>query len=300
MSFIIVLLAILVVRLAIKIKSLKEKIEVDKKKMEVISLKRNEDESIMEKRMEESRKKNALDMYEANLSAKSEMLSNIAHQWRQPLNNLMLILANLEDAYKYDELDEEYFNNLVNKSKKLINNMSTTIDDFRNMFKSPGKREYFYPYEVVKSLLYMSEENLIENDINIILPLDGKELQAYGDKGQYSQAVMNVINNSIDAHSAVEDEMLDKRIEIKVHEDEKYSITEILDNAGGLSEEELNRLYDMYFSTKDSDSGTGLGLYISKNIIENILGGTIVSKNDMNGLLTIISIPREGKEEAIE
>lgn len=298
MSIGIILLCLTVLKLILKINSLKRIIEEDKKEFEKVSIEKDENEYIMEKKLEESRRKNALEMYEANLSAKSEMLSNIAHQWRQPLNNLILILANLEDAYKYDELDEEYFNSLVTKSRKLINNMSATIDDFRNMFKSPGQREAFYPYEAIKSLLYMNEENLLENDINIILPPEGKDFSAYGDKGQYSQAVMNVINNSIDAHSTVEDEMLDKRIEIKIYESGNYTVTEILDNAGGLSEEELEKLYDMYYSTKDSDSGTGLGLYISKNIIENILEGTIFSENDMNGLLTVISIPR--KEDNIE
>ena len=296
--FIILCSILIILMLLIRNKKLKIKIEEEKKKNYDITMEKNREKSINKQEYEENRKKEALNMYEANINSTRDMISNISHQWRQPLNTLMLMLANMEDAYRYDELDDEYFYGLISRSKKLINNMSSTIDDFRYLFNPVGKKEIFSPFEVVKSLMFMNEEDLIENDINIMLSEDEKDIEAYGDKGQYSQAIMNIINNSIDAHK-MNDEIVDKRIEVKFYYSDKQTICEIQDNAGGISEEITDKIFDMYVTTKDSKSGTGIGLYIAKNIIENTLNGTIRCYNQQSGLVTVIGVPRSKEGELI-
>ena len=168
------------------------------------------------------RKYEAMGMYEAKISAASEMISNIAHQWRQPLNSLMLILANLEDAYRYNELDDMYFDSLMEKSRNLINQMSQTIDDCRYLYDSEDNGSCFNIADIVKSILYLNEERLLENDINVILSLEKDDIEGFGNKGMYSQAVINVINNSIDAHS-LNKSVVDKRIEIRIREEENMA-----------------------------------------------------------------------------
>lgn len=244
------------------------------------------------------RKNNAMGMYEVKISAASEMIRNIAHQWRQPLNSLMLILANLEDAYRYNELDDMYFDSLMEKSRNLINQMSQTIDDCRYLYDSEDSGSYFNIADLVKSILYLNEERLLENDINVILSIENDDIKGFGNKGMYSQAIINVINNSIDAHS-LNKSVVDKRIEIKISEEENMAVCEILDNAGGVSENIIESIFEPYVTTKDSKSGTGIGLYMTKNIIENSFNGKLECRNAQNGLLTVIKISK-GKDGSIE
>lgn len=237
-------------------------------------------------------------IHQAKIAASGEMIANIAHQWRQPLNSLALILANLEDAYKYDELDENYFKTSIERAKNLIMQMSSTIDDFRYFFNPVNDKEEFSPYQSIRSILYLLEENLRFNNISIIIPESEIDTMVYGCKGQYSQALFNIISNSIDALS--DHDIKDRRIEIYNYQEAGNFICEIEDNAGGIDEGIIGRIYEMYFTTKPGKKGTGLGLYIAKNIIENNLKGSIVSKNSKAGLMTVISIPMESEEDSIE
>lgn len=240
-----------------------------------------------------NKKDEAISVYEAKVSATSEMISNIAHQWRQPLNSLMLILANLEDAYKYNELDDMYFESLLEKSRNLIRQMSETIDDYRYLYEDKDNKSYFKISEIIKTIFYLNEERLLANDINVIMSVEKEDIKGFGNKGMYSQALINIINNSIDAHS-LNKSIIDKRIEIKIREEKKMAICEILDNAGGVEENVVKNIFEPYITTKDYKTGTGLGLYIAKSIIENKFNGSIDCKNEQNGLLTIVKICTEG------
>lgn len=258
------------------------------------------EKEMRERHLEKKNLIKEIDRYEklliqqARKASMGEMIGNIAHQWKQPLNTLMLILANLEDAYIYNDLDREYFESIMDKSRKIIKQMSVTIDDFRHFFNPLDEKEIFCPWETVKSILFLLEEKFSLSDINVIFLEEGKTLSAYGYKNQYSQAVFNVVNNSIDALDS--ESILDKRIQIRVYEKEDMVVCEILDNAGGAPDEILNKIFDIYVTTKCKEDGTGLGLYIAKTIIEKNMNGKIECRNYSGGLQTLISIQRESEE----
>lgn len=256
-------------------------------KLEKINL---ELERMFKKELDENKRKEALLIYQARLAAMGEMIANIAHQWRQPLNSLGLILSNIEDAYIYNELDNEYLHSSVEKSRRLISKMSETIDDFRYFSSPNNKKEKFSIYDNIKILLELVEENLRFNDIKVKLE-DIKNIEAYGYANQYSQAIFNIINNSIDALSVSSTE--DKEIRISIHEEKDMAIVEISDNGGGISSDIADKIFDVYFTTKQGSKGTGLGLYITKIIIENNMDGKIQWENTLDGVCMKVAIPKD-------
>lgn len=264
-------------------------------KLEQINL---ELEKMFKNELDENRKKEVLIIHQAKLAAMGEMIGNIAHQWRQPLNSLALVLSNLEDAFIHDELESEYFDTCIDRSRRLITQMSNTIDDFRYFFNPASEKEKFYPCESIDSILYLLDEKFRFNDISVIFADCDRNLSAYGYNNHYSQALFNVISNSVDALS--EEDNPDKRIEIRVYEEGNYLACEIEDNAGGIDEGIIDKIFEMYFTTKQGKKGTGLGLYITKTIIENNLNGKLNCKNTKNGLMTKIRIPKESEEKENE
>ena len=242
----------------------------------------------LKKELEENKRKEALIIHQARHAAMGEMIGNIAHQWRQPLNNLNLILSNMQDSYDYDDLDSEYFNSSIERSHLLIMQMSQTIDDFRNFLKPGNEKENFYILDSVKLALNILEENIRFQNIKLILE-ENNILLGYGYKNQCSQVIFNIVNNSIDALS--KSNRNNKIIRILIYEAEGMSICEIIDNAGGINDEVSEKIFNPYFTTKTTSKGTGLGLYMSKTIINN-MGGKIRWKNTKEGVSMSLIIPK--------
>jgi signal transduction histidine kinase len=266
-------------------------------KLEKINL---ELERMFKNELDENRKKGAILIYQARLAAMGEMIGNIAHQWRQPLNNLGLILGNMEDAYNYNELDKEYMEKSIDKSMKLIKKMSTTIDDFRYFLNPRTEKSDFEVRATILDVFELLEENLRFNRIHVDIDVHDEDtnskLSGYGYENQFSQAIFNIITNSVDA--LVASEFNENFIKVDIYNLGDNINIEIRDSGGGISEDIIENVFELYFTTKDMTKGTGLGLYITKTIIENNLDGNIRLENTANGLKTIISIPKDGEEVA--
>ncbi|MTI67890.1 MAG: GHKL domain-containing protein [Firmicutes bacterium] len=247
---------------------------------------RKQVEKMYKHELRENKRKEALIIYQARMAAMGEMIANIAHQWRQPLNSLGLILENIKDAYNYNELDTNYLHNSLDKSRNLIDKMSETIDDFRYFLNPNNNKEKFIVYEKVKSVLDLIEEKIKYNNIKITYK-NIDMVKAYGYPNQYSQAIFNILNNSIDALEGEEN----KEIKISIYKSKDMIVTEIIDNGEGISEDIKDKIFKMYFTTKKSSKGTGLGLYMTKKIIEN-MDGYLSFKNLNKGLLMKVEIPR--------
>ncbi|WP_422717877.1 sensor histidine kinase [Gottschalkia purinilytica] len=257
-------------------------------KLEKINL---ELEKMFKKELDENKRKEALIIHQAKLAAMGEMIGNIAHQWRQPLNSLGLIISNIEDSYMYNDLSNEYLHSSVQTSKKLISQMSNTIDDFRDFLKPKNKKEEFCLYECIVSVLELFEENLRFNNIKVIFENIVME-NAFGYENQYSQAIFNIISNSIDALASTG--RPDKKIVISIYLEDDKIVSEFTDNGGGIKEEIADRIFNPYFTTKKEKQGTGLGLYITKTIIENNMGGKVEWKNQEEGVSMKVSLPKDG------
>ena len=237
-------------------------------------------ENILSQRIEVEVKKNKeqqlLMLQQNRLAQMGEMISMIAHQWRQPLNNLFLVNQLVVSKYNKGKLDDagvEYFK--VN-SKKQIDLMSKTIDDFRNFFKTEKIKEEFLVNEVVKNTVGMVADIYASKDIKIDYHEDEKYM-AVGYPNTLAQAILNIINNARDAllDSSVEN----KEIGIKLSYSKEQILINIQDNAGGIPESIIDKIFDPYFSTKKDKNGTGLGLYMTKMIINEQGNANIFVEN---------------------
>ncbi len=247
-------------------------------------------EEMFQKEVDENKKKEALMIYQSRLAGMGEMIANIAHQWRQPLSGLGLIFSNIEDAYHYGELTEEYLQKLMEKSKNLICRMSQTIDDFRYFFNPKSEETQFSIENNIKSTIQFLEEHLRLNQIELKMDIV-EDAMVYGYANQFSQVIFNVLQNAIDA--LIEKRFHERKINIRTYRDGQSQIVEIKDNGGGMDSSIIEHAFEPYFTTKNKSKGTGLGLYMSKVIIEKNFQGKIALYNN-NGLLVAIKVPRNG------
>jgi len=226
-------------------------------------------------------------------SAMGEMVGNIAHQWRQPLNALALTIQNLEDAYEYGEVNGEYISDMVKKSMFQINYMSSTIDDFRS-FLQPSNLNDSFTFEMIwQRILILLKGSLSSHHIEYKFynRYSGK---IQGSENEFVQVIINLVNNAKDA--LLMNEIKEKKIRLTAYEDGNCIFVKICDNAGGVSEEIKDQIFEPYFTTKTLMNGSGLGLYISKMIIEQKMQGKIYVKNSAEGACFILQFPKKQEE----
>jgi len=223
---------------------------------------------------------------QSRLAAMGEMISNIAHQWRQPLNALALLLANLKDASDYQELDTKTIEDSTAQGQQLIQKMSTTIDDFRNFFKPNKLKEDFGLEKTIADTLNLLTHSLANHNIEVQVKND-HGIRVNGFPNEFSQVLLNVLNNAKDA--MLERQVRAGKIEISLGQDEKTAWVVIRDNAGGIPDDILPKIFDPYFTTKEK--GTGIGLYMSKMIMEH-MNGTIEARNVGDGAEFLLGLPQ--------
>lgn len=230
--------------------------------------------------IEEAKQKDRKILEQAKLARIGSMISMIAHQWRQPLSQLSGILMELETTTRFKKVDNDYILNAIDKSDKMIEFMSNTIDDFRNFYKPDKKKEDFYVSDACKKAINIIDATLENLGIDLILEIkDDKKI--FGYPTEFSQVILNIISNAKDI--LMERNIKNPKIEINIESKGILSIIIIKDNAGGIEEKNLEQIFDPYYSTKDSSKGTGLGLYISKLIIERNMGGDLSVSNNSEG-----------------
>jgi len=222
-------------------------------------------------------------------AAMGELISMIAHQWRQPLQTVSilvqkLILTKIADGY----VDNKLLEKTVQDVETQLEYMSKTIDDFRNFFQ-PNKEKTLHSlsYIINKSVSFLTYILTI-NSINVKVEIKNDiELLVY--ENNIIQVLMNIIKNAKDV--LIQRDIKEKNIFIRCDFNEKYAIIEIEDNAGGVEEKNLKKIFEPYFTTKNKENGTGLGLYMSKIIIEEYSSGVLSVENSSNGALFKILLP---------
>lgn len=232
----------------------------------------------------ENQKKDQLLLEQSKLAAMGEMIGAIAHQWRQPLNSLAIKIQFIEDDYEDDLLDEDYLKEFSTSSMKLVNFMSKTIDDFRNFFTIDKIQSEFDVKEKIEETINMLNAQLDNYEINIII--NNKSFSVIGYVSEFQQVILNIINNAKD--ELIKKEITNKTIFIDIQNEDGLGIIKIQDNAGGIPNDILDRVFEPYFTTKEQGKGTGLGLYMSKMIIEeNMKGKLCVCNTDEGAEFTI-------------
>ena len=233
-----------------------------------------------------NREKDRIMFEQSRFASMGEMINNIAHQWRQPLNALSLSVQNISFAYETGKLTPQYMERASQKANLLITNMSTTIDDFRNFFKPDREKQLFDVPSLVQNSLDLVQASLTNHQIATQINVE-EGFKILGFQNEFLQVLLNLINNSKDA--LIESKNKSPIIRIRSYRTNVANCLEIADNAGGIDEAIIDRIFDPYFTTKEEGLGTGIGLYMSKMIIEKNLNGKLEVHNDQAGAVFVIS-----------
>ena len=245
-------------------------------------------ETKVKEEIKKNHEKEKFILHQSRLAQMGEILSMIAHQWRQPLNTLSMLNQTILFKYQIGKLDKEFLDHFRKNSKIQIKNMSETIDDFRNFFKPEKEKIIFCINDIIENTIGMVKSVFEKENILIHIDADNK-LDMNGFPNELGQAILNIINNAKDA--LVEKKIEKKKIKIILYKENKNIIIIIKDNAGGISEGIINKIFDPYFSTKTQKDGTGLGLYMSKIIIEDHCEGKLTVLNNKSGAVFKIVVP---------
>ena len=237
----------------------------------------------------EIRRKDQVMISQSRQAAMGEMIGNIAHQWRQPLNALAMVLGNIKSAFQYNELTEQYLDKTVENGNRLLQKMSTTINDFSNFFRPDKEILHFSAREQINHAVALVEAGLINQNISVHLDAP-QDLTLTGFPNEYSQVLLNLLANARDAIK--ESAVPEGRITIRLYLQDGQGIVSVSDNGGGIDSAVIDKIFEPYFSTKEM--GTGIGLYMSKMIVERSMNGTISAHNIVGGTEFIIVSPVEG------
>jgi len=220
-------------------------------------------------------------------AAMGEMISMIAHQWRQPLSLINTVIATLKIKKELGILDNKIIDNSINKIEKTTNFLSSTIDDFRDYFKPNKIATTVNISNLFEKSLFFLKSELKQLDIEYDIDIDPNiSIMTY--KNELLQTILNILKNSIDAFK--EKKKKKKKITVIVQKNKESILITIEDNAGGIRTDILQKVFEPYFSTK-SKNGTGLGLYMCKTIINEHLHGNISLESNKNGTKVAIQLP---------
>lgn len=230
--------------------------------------------------------------HQSRLAAMGEMIDSIAHQWRQPLNGLGIIAQGLRHISHKQEIDKELLLEIESEIMEKINYMSQTIDDFSNFFRVSKQK---IPFDLLKNIndaIRLIDEQLKLSNINVHIEVEkNTTLDVVGFSNEFRQVIMNMVHNSMMAITSKGEEKGFIFITICSNKDE--NIITIQDNGGGIKEENLEKIFDPYFTTREK--GSGIGLYMSKVIIEHHMRGRLSVKNENNGAMFTLVLPKKDK-----
>lgn len=220
-------------------------------------------------------RKNKLLFQQTKMAAMGEMIANIAHQWRQPLNNISLLVYFVRDNYDNKNFTKDDFAVCVHDISSQLSYMSNVIEDFSAFFKPTSKETVFNLSSALKKTINLSAIEYLYKDINIIK--DTKNIQLKTLENEFTQVLINILTNARDEF--VRNESEEKLIFVSAIKKDTNIIIKIRDNAGGIHEDHIPRVFEPYFTTKEESKGTGIGLYMCSEIITKHMHGQILVEN---------------------
>jgi signal transduction histidine kinase len=273
-----------------KVQELEDALELRKQAEEELRRLNAELEQRIAQEVAKNQEKDRILAHQARLSAMGEMLSNLAHQWRQPLNNVSLIVQNLLVEYEDRILTPAACREYVEECINILMYMSHTIDDFYAFYQPDSARQSFELFQVITESVVLVRTDLESHGIVIKLSKEC-DLPVSGYKKEFSQVLLNLIQNAKEA--ILLRQTPEPFVEITCSCKGTSALVTVLDNGGGIPSEIQDQIFDPYFTSKFKSQGAGMGLYISKIIIEKHIGGTISVSNKGSGTEVAIEIPLE-------
>ncbi|WP_024955994.1 sensor histidine kinase [Sulfurospirillum arcachonense] len=253
--------------------SLETKVDIKTKELRLLN---NSLEKRIRTEVRNSRKKDQIMFQQARLASLGEMLQNIAHQWRQPLGALTMIIQSFQSKFLSGKLTEEFIDSRVEDAGVLAKNMSDTLEDFRTFFDPNKSHKNFSIKKMIEKSIDLTKYQLEKEGITVSFSMP-QDIYIYGFENELTHVLLNLINNSKDALSPLE--ITNKTILITVTETSVNVFIKVLDNAGGIQRDIIAKVFDPYFTTKHKSVGTGIGLYMSKQMVEKHMSGEIWCKN---------------------
>jgi len=253
-----------------------------------LEIKNEELQNNIKKEVEKNRLKDEMMFHQSRFASMGEMIGNIAHQWRQPLMELSSLFMNVEAQLKLNgKVSNAEILETIEKSNNITKYMSNTINDFQNFFAKDKEKVCFNISEQLNTSINIISSGLKRNKTHLDIIIK-KNPVVCGFKNEYSQVIINIINNARDM--LLERKVQSPKIKIFIEQNENTSVLRITDNAGGIEDELLTKIFEPFF-TQEKTNGTGIGLFMSKLIIENNMGGTLVAINKNEGAEFIIVVP---------
>jgi len=244
----------------------------------------------LEKRIQEevikNKQKDHILIEQSRLAAMGGMVASIGHQWRQPLNNLSLLIHDVREALEFGEIDDQYIDRFTRESMLQIKHMSRTINDFRKFYKPNKEKILFSVGDSIEEALSIFSMSLKNHGIQVEFEYRGQQM-AYGYPNEYSQVVLNILTNARDAF--VQKDINNRKIRINISETGEIVTAEFIDNAGGIEPTLLKKVFDPYFTTRQN--GTGLGLYLTEMILKK-MNGSVSVDNTGDGARFCVSVPK--------
>lgn len=244
--------------------------------------------------VKEYEQKDIILLHQSRQAKLGEMVGNIAHQWKQPLNVMSITLSNLWDDFRNGKLSEKQIRCHIKDMRLHIKNMSNTVDDFAEFLKPARKKQEFSLNKEIDTALSLMTESIKINRISVFMENE-EDLYLYGYRNEFCQGIFNILNNARDA--IIESNPEHREIKIKTYKIENVNeknlvIIDIINNGKKIADEIKPMLFKPYFTTKEDNGGTGLGLYLTRQIVEFHMNGTIDMFNVDNGVCCRIVIPR--------
>jgi len=250
-------------------------------------------------------------LYQKRFADIGQMIESVAHQWRQPLNSMSLINQDLYNTVDKGGVDKDYLNEYKVITENIIMHMEETIQDFQQYFSGNKELTRFDLYDCVTAIYRITKSQLLKNNINLFLEwtvddvensmnmseiskgMEKPNILIKGIESDIKQVLMNLIQNSKDEFKKIDGETCDikKTIIIKLVQTDNTVVIYFKDNAGGIPESIIEKVFDPYFTTKSDGEGSGIGLQMSKNIINDVFSGSIVVYNEDDGAVFKVTIP---------
>lgn len=234
----------------------------------------------------ESKKVQDLLLHQSRLAESGQMISSIAHQWRQPLNSISYILINIKKRFNKGSLDREYLDKKINQASLQLEFMSKTIDDFREFYTPSKNRGDFYLLEAISRAVTIINDELKRANIELEIINNSKNPKVYGITSELSQVILSLLSNAKDALNGIEN----PKIIIELDSNSAEIIVKVKDNAKGISKKESSKVFELYYSSKKE--GSGIGLYLVKSILEDSFDGKIALESSKKGACFIITLPK--------
>ncbi|MEA1892764.1 MAG: PAS domain S-box protein [Campylobacterota bacterium] len=241
-----------------------------------------------------NREKDKTMLHQSRLAQMGELISMIAHQWRQPLSAISATIADLGMKIMFNNYEKDFFKEKLKNISEYSQHLSKTIDDFRDFYKSNKEKRSIMIEDVFNGALNIIEVSMKNKNIEIKKEFECSDtIETY--PNELKQVILNLIKNAEDA--LLEKEVLNPSITLKTFKDDDYVYLTVSDNAGGIAAGIIENIFEPYFTTKEKRDGTGLGLYMSKTIIEEHCRGLLEVKNSNSGAVFSIKIPLNSKDE---